>query len=236
MSRLALIFLLSLIFIVPNSSRAEGEVDILWQGETYTPPFYEGLPLWTNESRITFIAIPNLPNTDPSSLYYRWSKDGVVLGSLSGVNRRSLALSDTVLSLPIEVKVDIRDGEEGEILGTRVVTLSPTTAKVLVVENHPLYGLLFNKTISGTHSLTESEATFSAIPLFGNVTFRNAPALTYTWRTNTGEVSTGSKVTYRAPEDARGSSSVRLKVSSSRVLVQPKEVDFLIQFDNQQGF
>lgn len=227
--------ILATYFFLPSISSAQ-EVDLIWQGETYTSPFYEGLPLWTNESRITFSAIPNLPNVSPSSLYYRWSKNGVVLGSLSGVNKRSITFTDTVLSLPIEVKVDIRDGEEGEILGTNTIKIKPVAPKLIVVEDNPLYGLMFHNAVKESYTLSGEEINLIALPLFARVSYRLAPALTYTWTTNTGEVSRGNKVTYRAPEDTSGSSSIRLRLQNDSVLAQAPIKNFLVQFANEQEF
>ncbi|MBX4195790.1 hypothetical protein KW796_02455 [Candidatus Parcubacteria bacterium] len=227
--------ILSLLLLPLFSLHAAGEVDLLWQGETYTPPFYKGRALWGTQARIVFTAIPNLPNTDPASLYYRWSKNGTVLGSLSGFNKRSLTISDTILSLPVEIKVDLRDGEEGKVLGSSSVTLSPISAFLLVVEDNPLYGLLLNKTIGATFALEEQEVSFAALPLYAPVTSRNVPALVYAWNTSAGDARTGNKVTYRVPENSSGTSAITLRVTNTRVLIPPLEKSFLIEFGNQPG-
>ena len=55
----------SLLFTVVNAQ----SVDLLWQGETYVPPFYKGKSLWSDQSRITLFAIPQgLGN--PANLNY----------------------------------------------------------------------------------------------------------------------------------------------------------------------
>ena len=221
--------------LIPFSfSYGAGEVDVLWQGEVYTPPLYRGLPLWTSEARITFVAMPNLPGVNPANLIYRWSKDGTVLGSLSGVGKRSLVLVDGVLSLPLEVKVDIRTSESEPYIGSAVLNLRAGVSRVLVVENNPLYGLMLNKAIGNEFSLKQDEVTFAALPLFATVSDRKAPVMSYTWNTNTGDKRMGNSVTYRAPEDSQGSSLVTLDVVNTRILSQPPRKSFVIQFDNQE--
>lgn len=238
MLRIALCLVFTIFSTTPLalSAQTTGEVDLLWRGETYTPPFYKGLPLWSNESTVTLTAIPHISGRNSSSLYYRWSQDGVVRGNLSGVGKNSIEFTDSVLSLPMSVKIDVRDGEEGDILATKTVSLRPQTPKVYVVEDNPLYGIMFNKTISNEVVLDKDEITFVAIPLFSSVTYRAAPSMTYTWSTNSGETTVGDKVTFRAPEGTTGFSSVKLRTLHSRTLTQPKKLNFLIQFGEDTGF
>lgn len=223
--------LFALTFI-PFSLKAASDVDLLWQGQTYTPPFYEGRSLWSNESRVDLYAIPHIVGADLSTLYYRWSKDGTVLGSLSGINKRSITFVDTALSLPIEVKMDVRQGENGDILASRTVLLTPIGPKTLVVKDDPLYGLLFNSPIGGEFALSGPEVSFAAVPLFAAVSTRLAPAMSYTWTMNSSDSRTGNEVLYRAPEGTSGLSNVSLRVTDSHTLVQPEDKDFSIKFNN----
>jgi hypothetical protein len=185
---------------------------------------------------VKVVAVSNVPGFEPASLYYRWTKDGIVLGSMSGVGKSSMVFVDNVLSLPLEIKVDLRDGEDGKVLGTQTIVLTPGTPRIMVVEKNPLYGYMFNRAVGSEFLLKSEEVSFAAYPLFGQVTYKDAPALTYKWTTNTGDVRSGSEVTYRVPEGASGSSSVNLKVTHSRVLVQPRDKSFVVRFDNQNGF
>ncbi|MHB1330680.1 MAG: hypothetical protein ACYCY6_01800 [Minisyncoccota bacterium] len=225
--------LLLFTLLVPLSYlNAADEVHILWQAHTYTPPFYKGLPLWSNQSRVTLLAMPNLPGVNPSSIIYRWTRDGVVLGPSSGVNKRSIIIGDTVLSLPTEVQVDIFLEEGTEPLGSDHVVLEPITTKLMVYENNPLYGLLLNKSITSEFEITEDEATFAAIPFYANVSTRTAPSMTYTWITNTGDTRSGPDITYRAPEEGSGSASITLESKHSQTIMEPRKMNFLIKFDN----
>ncbi len=233
------ITLLSLLFstcfvLMPPNAEAQ-TVDILWEGQSYTPPFYQGLALWPNEGQVAVSAIAIIPGKSSASLYYRWSKDGTVLGSLSGVGKNSITFSDTILSLPIEVRVDVRDGEEGDILATERVTLSPSDPEILVVEDSPLYGLMLNKAVLNNFSLINSEVSFSAIPLFHRTTTKNAPAISYLWSTNTGDARTGNRVTYRISDDSSGQAKIQLSITNKGVLVQPQPKNFNIMFNQNNG-
>lgn len=230
--RKTLALLLFFLLVPTTYSNAAGEVDLLWQGETYTPPFYNGLPLWSKQSRITFVAISNLPNINRSSLIYRWTRDGTVLGPNSGINKRSITIGDTILSLPTEIRVDIFLEEGTEPLGSASVSLEPITTRLMVYENNPLYGLLLNKSITSEFEITEDEVTFAAIPLYANISMRNVPSMTYTWVTNTGDTRSGPDITYRAPEEGSGSAFITLGSEHSQTLIEPAKVSFVIKFDN----
>ncbi len=237
MKKLFLLFaLLTPIYLLPTIASADGEVDLFWEAQSYTHPFYEGLPLWGNESSVTFVAVPNLPNISAGSIIYRWSKNNTVLGSLSGVGKNNLTLKDTVLSEPIQVTIDLFLENGSSPLGSATVSLRPTSPKLLVFENSPLYGLLTNKAVTNEFNIKEDEVTFSAVPMFSLVSRRDAPAFVYTWLTNSGERRVGNSITYRAPEEGGGSASVMLRGEDSKVVAQPKNVSFLIKFNEQNDF
>src|SRR3990167_742525 len=100
-----IIFLSTIYFLLTTVVLAQS-VDILWQGDTYTPPFYKGKSLWSNQSRITFVAIPQgLGN--PASLNYKWTKNGTVLGNINGIGKNTLSFTDSILSRPQTIRVDI---------------------------------------------------------------------------------------------------------------------------------
>lgn len=224
------LFLFFTLIFAPSVSAQS--VDLVWQADTYTPPLYKGLPLWTNESRITLVAIPQIANA--SSLIYRWKKDGVVLGMSSGVNKRSLSFSDSVLSLPVEIELDLFVEEGASPVASARTVIRPTGFKLVAVEDSPLLGLLLNRAVAQNFDLGEKEVSFVALPFFADVTTRFAPVLSYSWTTNTGDKREENRVTYRAPEEGSGSASVTLRVTNARTLAQPAGVNFLIRFNNNE--
>jgi hypothetical protein len=67
------------------------EVDLIYEADTYTHPFYKGKRLYTSESNVDFIAIPNFVRNGrkiPSSeLVYTWKINGNVRQDVSGYGR-----------------------------------------------------------------------------------------------------------------------------------------------------
>lgn len=206
------------------------EVDILWQGETYTAPFYKGRSLWSSQSKITLVAIPHgVGNVNLSNLNYRWTKNGTVLGSLSGVGRNTLSLTDTVLSKSQTIDVEVLSGQ-GTPLASASVLVTPVSPTFAFYENNPLHGFMFHREISGTYELKSPEVTFSAFPFFFSASNRFDANMTYEWRVNDTDPKIGNSSTYRAPEQTEGTSRISVHASHRDWILQDIDREFLIQF------
>src|SRR3989344_3895074 len=222
-----IIFLSTIYFLLTTVVNAQS-VDILWQGDTYTPPFYQGKSLWSVQSKITFIAIPtSLGN--PANLYYKWTRNGTVLGNNNGIGKHTIAFLGNILSQSQTIRVDIISGGN-EISASASAIVTPTTPEVGVYENNPLYGFMFHNMVGENYNLKEPEITFTAFPYFFSTLTRANGAVVYEWRTNTGGLETRNSVTYRAPENAVGSSKVSLKASHKSQITQDARKDFLVEF------
>ena len=207
-------------------------VDLLWQGETYTPPFYKGKALWSSQSRITLLAIPQGISGNPANLTYKWSRNGTILGNINGIGKNTLAFTGSVLSKSETIKIEIISSQ-GTALASKSVTLTPTSPILAIYENNPLYGFMFHRETNGTHELQEREVTFAAFPFFFSTSDRRDSTLKYEWRTNAGGVENTNSVTYRTPDDATGSSEVRVNTSHGDKIMQNANKNFLIQFGNK---
>jgi hypothetical protein len=226
-------FLLFFVFVPLLNLNAQS-VDIVWQGETYIPPFYEGLSIWSYQSQITLMAIPYGSGFEnPANLIYRWKKNGTVLGSLSGLGKNFLSFADTVLSKPQFVEVDIRSANDPDtILAKSSATIVPRKPSVLVYENNPLYGYLFNKEVGQIYPIKE-EVTFSAFPFYFSGVTRSAVPLQYSWSSGAGNSGINPSITFRVPEDAEGSSNISIRISNRDKFTQGQTKNFLVQFNNQ---
>ena len=69
------IFLSIICFLLSTTHVFAQSVDLLWQGNGYVPPFYQGRTIWSKQSGVTVLALTQgLGN--PSNLYFKWSKNG----------------------------------------------------------------------------------------------------------------------------------------------------------------
>ncbi|MEK7176166.1 MAG: hypothetical protein AAB695_02200 [Patescibacteria group bacterium] len=224
------ILILSSYFLLPTSTHAQS-VDLLWQGSSYVPPFYQGRTLWSNQSKVVLLAIPHGLGL-AANLNYKWTKNGTVLGNTNGVGKNSLSFLDSILSKPQSIKVDIISSQD-EVLASASVVIVPVSPSLLVYEKNPLYGYLFHKEVGGAYALSEKEITLTAFPFFFSVRNRADNTVGYAWRTNVGGMESGNAVTYRAPENVSGSSQVSASASNKDEIAQQAQKSFLVQFGNQ---
>ena len=222
--------LATLFFILPAIASAQS-IDILYAGDTYTPPFYQGGALWSGESSLKLFAVPQGLGSS-ASLSYKWRRGTLILGSQSGVGDNSLSFTDDIFSKPQTFSVQIVDPDDNP-LAQALITVAPTPPDLLIYEKHPLYGFLFNKEITDSYPMRDAEATLATFPLFFSTSNRGA-GVTYEWKSLTGTDSTESEVTYRAPEEASGSAGVSVVVANPSTLRQKVEASFLIQFGNEK--
>ncbi len=228
-------FVLCLFAFVPFFPAFAQEVEIVWQGDTYTPPFYEGRSLWAHQSRVTLMAITHGSGYEnPANVFYRWTQDGTVLGTASGIGKNSISFSDSVLSKPQTIKVDIRSASlPDDIVARNSVTIFPRNPVIGVYENNPLYGILFHKEVGVEYTFQNEEVTFSAFPYFFSALTKTAGPLRYNWLTNSRVAGTDPSITYRVPENTGGKAQVSIKVSNNDKFTQGANKNFLVQFKDQ---
>lgn len=206
-------------------------VDILYAGDTYTLPFYKGGALWSGESTLTMFAVPQGLG-DPSNLNYKWREGTTVLGDVNGVGRNAVRFPDSIFSKPQVFSVEIVDGEDAPVAQS-YINVAPTSSGLLVYEKNPLFGFLFNREVSGVYQVGEQEISFSAFPLYFSTKDKDDSNLLYSWRSSSSQDDSGSTVTYRIPDGAKGQAAVSVKATNSSTLRQTVEKKMTLQFGNE---
>jgi hypothetical protein len=215
------------------------EVDLMWQGGGYVPPFYEGRAMWTHQGQITFFAVPHVFDTNgtvinPKTLVYKWIQNDIVLGDSSGVNKNSLTLTDSILSLPETIEVDILTGGN-TLLASQSINLTPQDPGLLIYEDNPLYGILFNSEAGDQFTALKKEFSFVALPLFFSTPTRNSRNISYDWEAGGATSGTNSRVTYSIPDTNTGSAQISISTNNSMLVTQSAQRNFLVQFGNQNS-
>lgn len=206
-------------------------MDLVWQGNVYTHPFYEGRSLWTRQSRIIILAVPQIPGiTNVSGLNYVWTKNSEVQGAASGVGKNYLEFSDSILGKPVTIKLSVL-GLNGEFLAGNEITLSPSNPETLTYENNPLNGFMFNRELGAIGSFEKKEVTLTAFPFFYSIVGRNSGLIEYSWSTGSGRSETANTVTYRVPENSYGSARISVRTSNKDKVMQNSRRSFLINFE-----
>lgn len=216
-----------------------GEIDISWEALTYVPPLYKGRSLYTNQSNLKIVALPNLRDKNgriipANDLVYKWTKDSTVLGNLSGYGKQTITLKGEIVARPFTITVDVssRDGSAKGQAYINVDTLDPEIA--FYIED-PLYGVLYNQALSNRFSIT-NEAKIAAEPYYFSTTNRNNPNLRYIWSINRLEQTniTTPDLTLRPKEGVEGSAIISLRIDNLYEIMQSTSNEISAYFSKQK--
>lgn len=186
-------------------------LDLVWQTKAYTPPFYKGKSLYTYQSMVDFIAMPSFVTSsgamiDPKTLVYKWSRNGAVVGDVSGYGKNVFSTSGGVLAKPLSVDVEVST-VDGSMRAQKSIELQGAQPEILLYENHPLYGIMYNKAIPAQFTLDKKEISLSSAPYFFDVNKKDSSALSYEWSMNGKKIANQTKpesLVLRKPEGAQG--------------------------------
>lgn len=170
---------------------ASGDVDLLIEADTYTPPLYKGRALFTGQSIGTIVAIPNLVSggvkKSPQELIYTWEKNNQVIQDISGYGKDTMKFQGSILSQPFSVTVTVED-PTSDARARNTIVVRPQQPQVLIYENNPLYGTVLEKALLNMFAFDREEVGLTAIPYFFSVASRNDKNIAYTWLENNIEL------------------------------------------------
>ena len=212
-------------------------VDILWQADSYTPPLYKGKALFAPQGNITFFALPefviNGKSIDPKTLVYKWSEDTTVLGDQSGYGRNIITVQGSVIAHATDMQVDVST-LDGTVVGRQIITVNPADSQVLIYENNPLYGVLFNRAITSSFNLTREEAQFEAYPYYFSANTRSLADLSYNWLMNDETINvppSQHSMLFRNTNNQSGQATISLLVTSATKILQTATAGFSVTFN-----
>lgn len=213
-------------------------VVLIWEANTYTPPFYKGKSLFTAESALTFHGI-NLDVKNPLTNNYAnyvWKTDGVVQGANSGVGKNTFIYQADILQYEPLFELlysnitnfeKSKGGQKAAPVSTRsVLRVQTLESDIFTYEKTPLLGILFNKKIGTTFPVIKPEVTLVAYPVYYSVVSALIPD--YTWLLNDTVLKRSSNVlSFKKTKDNLLS---RLTISASypQSLLQSRSVSHII--------
>lgn len=212
-----------------NLTIAPTQLDIVWQADTYTPPFYRGRALAVPESRVTAVALPSFMSSSgktvaPEKLIYKWTVNDRLVGDQSGLGKDTFRVTEATYTenTPL-VTVEVSDPTTG-LRAVRTVSAPAVQPTILMYNKDPLLGTLFNYALGSTFSPNGQEFTVVAYPYFFSADRVTSSFLNYQWSiNNTPTNSTGrqpNELTLRIPDNSSGISLISLFMTRAGALFQ----------------
>lgn len=188
------------------------DVALIVEPTSTTHPFYEGASLIGSEGRLRIIAVPDLRTSSgaqisPSNLVYTWKNGNQVLQSSSGIGKSVLTATAPVRYRDTVITVTV-SSQDSSVVGQAQVAISPRDPLIRIYENDPLLGPRFETALPDSITLTESEATYRAVPYY----FTSLPSLT--WNVNGTPSQTGEDITVRPSGNGKGTAVLGASAST----------------------
>ncbi len=210
------------------------DVDIIFESNTYVPPFYQGKPQYSHNSVIKFIAIPTVLDQNgrlmkSSEFRYRWYVNNKIVQESQLVGKNYFYFEDDFSNRPIRVSVDV-ESLNSDFRTLRGVSVSPIDPEIILYEESVVYGPIFERAISSNISTKAREINIRAVPFY----FSPDRNIVYNWSMggNRLENFVNNIVTFRAVNDEPVLSNLAVLISNPAKIGQSAYKYFSLMVNN----
>jgi hypothetical protein len=214
------------------------EVDLIWEAETYTPPFYKGKALPSSNADVRVVAMPHFVADSGvkllrSDLVFTWKVDGKILGNVSGRGKDSITIEGPQIFRAKIVEVEI-SSIGNSLQGKGIIGISSVEPKIVFYENNPILGMKYENAVRESILLSQDEMTITAHPYFFSSKRRIGSGLEYSWNVDGSSVNSlpddDSSITFRQVGDGEGEADISLSIHSMNKILQSARESFLLLF------
>lgn len=219
--------------VIKTYTIKSGSVDIVWESNGYRPPFFQGKLPFVYQNSIKLVAIPHFSKSgtkevDPKTLVYSWKLGGKFIEGGQGYGKQSVTIDSGSIPRPLEISVQVSKSDQSDSAAGSMV-LNPTDPELDFYENDSLYGVMFNKSITDSLSMKNTEVNIVVSPTGFNLNNKSI----FNWSVNNIEQPSliqNRSITVRSKGDVNGTSLIRLGVLDERNILQRAEGGFNIYF------
>lgn len=167
------------------------EIDLLWEAGSYVPPFFRGRALPSAGTSLRMEAIPRfvrggsiVPNRD---IIFTWQRDDYVIKAISGRGRSSAVVESPAFLGEYTISVEAKT-VDGLFVGEASARIDSEEPRLVLYQNHPIFGIAFHQALGESDEISEMEASFSSIPYYVDAADADDSSLIYRWRVNQIEI------------------------------------------------
>ncbi|MBP9760058.1 MAG: hypothetical protein KBD24_01680 [Candidatus Pacebacteria bacterium] len=215
--------------------RVVGAVTIIWEGKTYTPPFYAGRALHSQGSDVVLQAIPMISDgaggtIDPSKLVFSWRIGGETNPSKAGIGLDTITTKAFSPLASLSVSVLVSDKLEN-VLAEKHIYVPVTQPAILFYEADPLMGIRYGTAFGARSRLSSAESRVYAEPYYMSAPSRSDSSLVYAWRVGSQKLSEQGSIVLRPNGVGSGSARIELVVTNNKVWQQNARNEMTMLFD-----
>lgn len=232
-----------IVILTPDGNRFDKsitlrpeEVDMLWEANTYTPPFYKGKALPTYKSTVKVTAIPRFDSasSNPEEYYYKWTVNRAQ-GAGEGLGRNSTLVMSGWSGAQFPVNVQVTKPET-DLKGSAMVSIGVVDPVVRFYEQGPLLGVNFKQVLPGSITTTANTFKIRAIPYFFSTENYGTDDMLYTWLNGNVAVPGAlnpNTLTLSSMGREGGATLVRLTVQNRKRILQEAETRVIVNFNTK---
>ena len=202
-------------------------LNLIWEAQSYTPPFYKGKAFYPYQGTVKVVAIPNIVTENggvisAKNLVYTWTINGSVNQNVSGYGKNFIYFVGSIPLKPTTVSVEASSVDK-TYLAAGSTSFKPGSPELLFYEDSPLYGILYTKAFSGQVALQNEEIKIAAVPYFIGVEQLAGAGLTYDWQINNesaGVANTNDSLTFRRDKGVAGTALMSLQITNPSKIFQ----------------
>ncbi len=212
------------------------EIDIMWEADTYTPPFYKGKALLSVKSKIKLIAMPNFysdgKKISSKNLIYIWRKNSTMVQKNSGYGKNIFYDESPVLYDERKMSVEVSSFDKS-ITAYKAINLVSGIPEILFYKNDPLEGVLYRKAIQGRYELSGEELSLRAEPYFFSKEDKDIGNLVYKWYINDNKINNlGQNAIFRQEsKKITGFSRIKIQINNLYRKYQKASNSFILSFN-----
>jgi len=218
-------------------SLVAGDVAVLWEANTYVPPFYKGKPLPSYKSTIKLIPFPTMVAggrvISPENLLYTWNRNYRNIKELSGYGKRFSVLESGGGIQEERLLLTVSHPETGASTERNIV-IKIVTPKLLLYEGSPLQGIRYERALDKELTLGEQEVTIKGEPYY----FSNEELLLGTspviWKQNRKEIpSLYNTIVLKRPSEG-GTSRIDVSLDNPKRVLQSARRGLSVTYTGEQ--
>jgi hypothetical protein len=214
------------------------EVNLLWEVDSYVPPFYSGKALPASDADITVVAMAEFVTSNGNrlkakDLIFTWEKDGRVLGSLSGRGKNMLNIVGPKIFRTSRIDVSVVSSG-GTLQGKGATFILAISPKIVFYENSTIFGTRYEEAVGSRYALFNEEIKITAHPYFFSSKTRVVPSSNYQWKVNGSFVESTpddkSSIILRQVGEGEGEAVISLSIENTDKILQFAEKSFSMLF------
>lgn len=222
------------ILVLPNT------LDVLWEADTYTPPFYKGKPLPSSQSSVRVTALPRFIDQnnliDASSIIYVWKKGYFKDQESSGFGKNAFVYKTGYTFNDDEITVTATTQDKSVSI-TKKIPIHIYEPKIVFFKNNPIEGIRYENALVDIFTYKENELTVHAVPFFFSLSDINNNSASFLWKLDGKSLAINpenkAEFTLRKPEKGSGKYQLKLDINNMGYDLQTASKGLTLVYDNQ---